>query len=369
MSFINTFENSVLKENLSNNEKTLLNNLPLKVNHALKCNLKNKFGIITPQITDDFLTSPYISDKESKENTEKDLTNKNTTNKTSSNRIPLNENQSYTKKVMYDYSEVIIPCNPNLNIRASKAIMKDYSKTKKYQEDKLILISSTEKEEEEEKMKKVQKNEPELPKIPEPEEEDDDLEQLLKYQESHLPVPLSKKDNEKFKILKIKQMKRVSMPPNKSVRKFAEDMEPNYEKEFRILNSFSTMKKRKPVHSTRRIYSSNYFLYKGKGVSEKFMVFRDKDIGIYEYWQAHIHEARNDEDVDTDEEQKLIALNFCIGEVREGLQYIKENGKDAFINLNRYSNYFNGKKLGEAMEAIENNLQYLKLSKEHKRKK
>lgn len=368
MSFINIFYNSNLKENLSNKENTLLNDLSFNVNHPFKCNLKNKFGIITPQITDDFLADSFIStnkDKESKENIEKDLANENTTNKTYSNKIPLNENQSYIKKIMYDYSETLIPCKPNLNIAASKAIIKEYSHTKKYLEDKLILISSTE----EEKIKKSQKIEKEFQKISEPEEENDDLEQLLKYQEKHLPVPLSKKDNEKFKILKMKQMKRISMPPNKSVRKFAEDIEPIYEKEFRILNSFSSMKKRKPVHSTRRIYSSNYFLYKEKGVTEKFMVFRDKDIGIYEYWQAHIHEARNDEDVETDEEQKIIALNFCINEVREGLQYIKKHGKDAFINFNRYNYFFNKKKVNKVMETIENNLQYLKISKEHKKKK
>ena len=56
------------------------------------------------------------------------------------------------------------------------------------------------------------------------------------------------------------------------------------------------------------------------------MVFRDKDIGIYEYWQAHIHESHNDEDVETDDEQKKIARNFSISEVKEGLEYIKNHG-------------------------------------------
>ena len=59
-------------------------------------------------------------------------------------------------------------------------------------------------------------------------------------------------------------MKRKTMPPNKSVRKFAEDIEPQYEKEFRIHNAFSSMKKKKPVHSTRRIYFSNFFCIKKK---------------------------------------------------------------------------------------------------------
>ena len=152
----------------------------------------------------------------------------------------------------------------------------------------------------------------------------------------------------------MKQMKRLSMPYNKSVRKFAEDIEPQYEKEFRIHNAFSSMKKKKPVHSTRRIYFSNFFLHKKKGETIPFMVFRDKDIGIYEYWQAHIHESHNDEDVETDEEQKKIARNFSISEVKEALEYINNNGNDAFVNFNRYEHFYeNAEKI---MENIEDNL-------------
>ena len=163
-------------------------------------------------------------------------------------------------------------------------------------------------------------------------------------------------------------MKRVSMPPNKSVQKFGERIEPQYEKDFRIHNAFSTMKKRKPVHSTRRIYSSNFFLYKNKKNQKNFMVFRDKDIGIYEYWQAHIHEAHNDEDVETDEEQKNIARNFCISEVKEGLEYIKNNGNDAFVNFHRYDNFINKNKAKEIMNIIEYNLRGINLSKVNKKK-
>ena len=371
MSFISIFENAVLKEQLSNNAKNTFNNLSIKVNYTKKCNIRNTYGIITPKLTDDYLTNSLITTnkiKYSKENIEQeqDLTNENTTNKTSSNKIVLNtnqiQNQIYTNKNL----ELEIPSKPNLNIKASKALMKEYSKSKKYREDELILFPSEEKTE---NVKICKKIEIENPKISEAESELNDLEELLKYQESHLPVPLSKKDNEKFKILKMKQMKRVSMPPNKSVRKFAEDIEPHYEKEFRILNSFSTMKKRKPVHSTRRLYSSNYFLYKDKGTLEKFMVFRDKDIGIYEYWQAHIHEVHNDEDVETDEEQKKIAFNFCISEVREGLEYIRNYGNDSFVNFNRYGHLLNKKITKVIMNNIEKNLEDLNLSKEYKKKK
>ena len=88
------------------------------------------------------------------------------------------------------------------------------------------------------------------------------------------------------------------------------------------------------------------------------MVFRDKDIGIYEYWQAHIHESHNDEDVETDDEQKRIARNFSISEVKEGLEYIKNNGYDAFVNFNRYEDYINtkSKNVEDIMDNIQNNL-------------
>ena len=371
MSLKNSFENFKLKEKLIQKSKDSMLNIPIKLNNKRICNLRNKMGIITPQITDDFLMNSFISankNKNKEENIEFALTNENTTNKSTSNNPLNNSNQLYTKKINYDYKVTTIPCKPNLNSTTSKTLMKEYSISKKYKEDQLLLFSSIEESEPIKKSEKNEKIEKEIGTISKPESEIDELEELLRAQEAHLPVPLSKKDNEKFKILKMKQMKRVSMPPNKSVRKFGEEIEPQYEKDFRIHNAFSTMKKRKPVHSTRRIYSSNFFLYKNKKNPENFMVFRDKDIGIYEYWQAHIHEAHNDEDIETDEEQKNIARNFCISEVKEGLEYIKNNGNDAFVNFHRYDNFINKNKAKEIMNFIEYNLRGINFSKVNKKK-
>ena len=110
-------------------------------------------------------------------------------------------------------------------------LWKEYSKSKKFQEDfknsddffdtpKIVTKEST----------------PSTNSQAIVEEEDsiNDIQDLLQYQEEHLPVPIKEKDNENFKILTMKKMKRKSIPPNKSVRKFAEDREPEYEKEFRI---------------------------------------------------------------------------------------------------------------------------------------
>ena len=123
------------------------------------------------------------------------------------------------------------------------------------------------------------------------------------------------------------------------MRKFAEDIEPLYEKEFRIRNNFCSLLKRKIVHSLRRIYSSNFVLKKGKK-EFNFMIFTDKDIGIYEYWQAHIHETNNDEDFDTDEEQKKLAKCFTLGELKEAFSYVKNKSyEDCFVNFNRFNKY------------------------------
>ena len=326
-----------------------------------KCNLKNKIGLITPQMTDDF-TSLHKRLESEKSATTNTLTNENKTNKNSEKDFCVKTAELCTKKIISDSSQVIVHCKPMMNSTASKTLIKEYAESKRYKEDKLVLFPSI-KESNKEKENNININNNinnnDISNIKENYESDtDDIEEIIKYQEKHLPVPLSKKDDEKYKILKMKQMKRISMPSNKSVRKFAEDIEPKYEKEFRIHNAFSSMKKKKPVHSTRRIYFSNFFLHKKKGEPEAFMVFRDKDIGIYEYWQAHIHESHHDEDVETDDEQKKIARNFSISEVKEGLEYIKNNGSDAFVNFNRYVEFIKSKNADNIIDNIRDNLDF-----------
>ena len=236
-----------------------------------------------------------------------------------------------------------------LNSTASKSYMQEYSKSKKYQEDLKNFWDYSKKLEENSKNcveNKSSKNslfsiisEEKEKEKDEEKESITDIQDLINYQERHLPVPLKEKDNENFKILTMKKMKRKTMPPNKIVRKFAEDREPYYEKEFRITNSFCKLLKKKVVHSTRRLYSSNFILGFGKK-KVAFKIFRDKDIGVYEYWQAHIHEAQNDEDVETDDEQKALAKCFTLGEIKEAFNVIKNGSyEDIFVNFNRYSRF------------------------------
>ena len=347
-----------------------------------KCNLKNTIGLITPKNADSFSfisndnsktepknkkeihqTTPipenqvikirFISTT-NKDNTMTlslfDLTNSLLDKENNEPNIPqFKATQEYYREIDKDSKESLIPCKPMLNSTSSKAFMYEYSKSKKYQEDKINFFSTNDtvsiSEEPVLNPNKFlfQSTDTKSPIIEDNKDSisnnDMELEDLLKFQESNLPVPLKKKDDESFKLLTMKKMKRKTMPPNKSVRKFAEDIEPVYEKEFRIQNNFCTLLKRKVVHSTRRIYSSNFVLKKGKK-DVNFMIFRDKDIGIYEYWQAHIHEAQNDEDFDTDEEQKKLATCFTLGEVKEALVYVRDKKfEECFVNFNRYDKY------------------------------
>jgi len=54
--------------------------------------------------------------------------------------------------------------------------------------------------------------------------------------------------------------------------------------------------------------------------------------------------------------KKKIASNFSISEVKEGLEYIKNNGYDAFVNFNRYSDFIQSQNAEDIMDNIKNNL-------------
>ena len=350
--------------------------LPSKIHKSKKCRIKDTYGIITPQ-DNDIMTSFSYSDNKGQPQKEKSQSgfpiqniikvkitdsnkiwsknpfyaikpsdvidnkdNKENKPNNDSNPIQFKVTQEYIRTINKDSIEIIIPSKPLLNSTASKSYMQEYSKSSKYQKN----IKNSEKEnffnQNDSQSDKNSENSDKNCINEEAKEEEDSINSidgLIKYQESHLPVPIKEKDNENFKILTMKKMKRKTMPPNKSLRKFAEDREPNYEKDFRITNSFCKLLKRKVVHSSRRIYSSNFLLNKGKK-QVNFKIFRDKDIGVYEYWQTHIHESHIDEDVETDEEQKSLAKCFTLGEIKEAMMAIKNgNYKDTFINFNRYA--------------------------------
>ena len=366
----------------SSDTNEIKDTLQLKINKTKKCPIKKSIGLITPKDEDNFISFIKNNENENNQNNNNIIRinivndskiswsknpffkNDLLENKENSepNMLDFQTTQEFIRTINKDSIESYIPCKPMLNSTASKTFMQEYSKSKKFQEDLNSLpdsgsLLSYQKE------NKIQNS---LDNNIIEEENSmtsfnsifDDIDDLIKYQEEHLPVPISKKDNENFKILTMKKMKRKSIPPNKSVRKFEEDREPKYEKEFRINNDFCKLLKRKAVHSSRRIYSSNFILGDGKNQKE-FKIFRDKDIGIYEYWQTHIHENNNDEDVETDEEQKTLAKCFTLGEIKEAFTIIKKrNYKETFVNFIRYDKFRSQKE----NEKIENELWNLRFN-------
>lgn len=365
----NTLDNINKNQNYTQNTNNLIYNGPGRANNALKYNCNNKIEIITYKIPIDCKKNEKYLENKNNENKTNEIYSKN--NNTNLYLINSFSNEEYTKSINCNSSEIIIKCKPMINSTASKSFMKEYSISKRYQEDKLTLFNSigeTEIIPEKEKIKEIEIEKSISNKSDTEKDEEDnnvidlDFQELLEYQEKNLPIPIEQKDDENYKILKIKEMKRLSMPPYKSVKKYGEEIEAKYEKDFRINIFYSSIKKKKPINSLKRLYSSNFPLNKNKKEIERFMIFRDKDIGIYEYWQAHLHEAHIDEDIETDDEQKIIARNFCISEIKQAFDYIKLNRNISFVNFNRYKSYFNNNESEKIMEQIINNLEYYNLS-------
>ena len=367
--FQNSLDNLNKNKNYIKETNNSIQNFPNREINGRENNYKNKIEIITYKIPKDYKMKgkhlENIITNENNENKNNDISSKNNEN----NNLNLYSNQEYTKSINYNSSEIIINCKPMINSTASKTFMKEYSISKRYQEDKLSLFPSIVEteiipEKENLKEKEIEKEKSISDKSDTEKDEDEnndidlDFQSLLKFQENNLPVPISKKNNETFKILKIQEMKRLSMPPYKSVKKYGEEIEGKYEKDFRINMFYSSMKKKKPVSSLKRLYSSSFPLKKNKKEIERFMIFRDKDIGIYEYWQAHIHETHIDEDIETDDEQKIIARNFCISEIKQAFDYMKINKNNSFVNFHRYKKYFNNNEAEKIMGQIMNNLEY-----------
>ena len=233
----------------------------------------------------------------------------------------------------YFYSPSYSINKPTLTSQSSKKFLLEYSKSKKYEEDKELYNEMYKSNK-----SKIFDNENNNYNSNNLNDTIDEYQELLLNQEKNLPVPIEKKNDEKFKLMKMRQMKRKSFPANKSVRKY-EDLENEYEKDLNTIVKYSTLKKKKITQSTKKIYSS-FIEFKDKNNQKQiFFVFSDRDIGIYEYWQNKIIESKNDEDIDTDNEQLKLAVSYSIGEINEAFDYICKNKKDAFVNFIRFSNF------------------------------
>ena len=86
------------------------------------------------------------------------------------------------------------------------------------------------------------------------------------------------------------------------------------------------------VHSEKNKLILHMTFYKNE-ISEIFPLYRDDDIGIFEYWQSPLQETKVDEDIDTDDEQKKLAGKVCNRDISEGVSYVKKNGDNCINNL------------------------------------
>ena len=290
--------NSLLNLNISNLKKNLINNSKLskfatKANSSLKLNNENEKTINNNNIN----YFNYNSNKNSTEN---------------------NSNP------------------PKINSLSSKLFLIEYSKSKRFEEDKKITEKMAKFSHEKNIIYEENKNSKEnINNNNENNEELNEYKKLLEFQEKNLLIPLEKKNDEIYKICKMKKIKRDSVPPNKSVRKF-EDIQCDYEYKFKTNKTYSTIKKKRLSHSTKKFYVSTIKYTDDNGKEEEFLLFTDQDIGIFEYWQKDLIETTNDEDVNTDDEQLNLATNFTIGEIRECFKYIEQFGKNSFVNFNKF---------------------------------
>lgn len=117
-----------------------------------------------------------------------------------------------------------------------------------------------------------------------------EYEKLINHQQINLPIPIEKKDDEKYKLLKIQQMKKKTVSAFKSDKKAKEFNHIYQQEKLNSFNEYALLKKKKMVHSAMKTYTSFITLYlNDKEI--KFPIFVDKEIGIYEYWQEQIVES------------------------------------------------------------------------------
>lgn len=160
--------------------------------------------------------------------------------------------------------------------------------------------------------------------------EDKSLEEIIKKQKKNLIVPINRKDDEAFKLLTMKNIKKKCMPVYKSAKKI-EDIEARKELDSAI--EYSIVKKKSITHSVKKNLYIIHRLYDDDDKEYKFPLFKDADIGINEYWQNQIVESNEDEDIDTDEDVLDSAVACTLLELEEALNEVKEKGINVIDRL------------------------------------
>ena len=156
------------------------------------------------------------------------------------------------------------------------------------------------------------------------------IDEKIRAQENILPVPLEKMNDEKYKILRMHNLKKPSLPEYKSCEKYEDYYKP-FEDSFEKKNEFYLLKKKKSIYSNTKVMKLQIQL-KNKNMEKAFPLYKDQDIGVYEYWQVPLIESKIDEDNDSDEEQINLAKKVCQLDLMEGINYIQKNGIESLYN-------------------------------------
>jgi hypothetical protein len=132
-------------------------------------------------------------------------------------------------------------------------------------------------------------------------------------------------DNEQYKILKSRELKRPNSLAYFSVKKiFTEDNEEDYTK----YKEFSSLRKKKAVHSAKKVYSSFYQLFDDEDNIHHFHIYRDIDIGFNEFFQKFLINEIMVYDVQTDEETQKYDKESFLNDLNDAIKIFNKKKKN-----------------------------------------
>jgi hypothetical protein len=146
---------------------------------------------------------------------------------------------------------------------------------------------------------------------------------------TNILIPHDKVDNEYYKLLAVKKLKKPSFKDNKSTTRrplFKADQDENSRiQEQELINNLFNGKRKKVIHSQKRTYASHIqFTDPMNGDKKNFQLFKDADIGFNVNWQKYLQESKADEDVPSDDELIIQANKFSLMELKESFKLVKE---------------------------------------------
>ena len=142
-------------------------------------------------------------------------------------------------------------------------------------------------------------------------------------------IPFNKINNENFKIKALNQIRKPSFKDNKSVNcKLYEYGRKSYNfgkiivKLDGNLTKFSEIYdfKRKKAFSGRKYFQGEHTFVDDEGKKHSFNIYTEIDIGFSKEWQRKIKIMKMDDDVNTDEEQLMLADECILDDLKESFE-------------------------------------------------